>query len=342
MRSGVRPRAEGAVGAEHRVGGGDVRGDGEQDGGRDAGAAHHEVDQGLGACPVDPLAHPVGDELPGAGVDRGPGAGGVLGGEGALPRVHPGLVDPAPQGALLAGPRGAPAQQVGADPGQDLSAAAPQPRPGERGQVRAEGGDDRVGDLGGCLLELERDHPGPVRVEGARAHRVVQATEPGARGRPSRSVGGAPNRVAHPPFGVHAGDVERERHDRGGVEGHVPRRLVDGPDGAVLGFDDLDRGQGDDRLVLHRARRVHDLLARPHDLAPRVEVTTGRARPGQRRQPSGDAIEDGEQLGCTGRPRCRDRRVHAPPPLQRFYSRDRSGTSVRSDECVYLAAEFGP
>ena len=86
-------------------GGGDGGGrDGHGDDRVDGGVAGDQVGQRLGPGPFDAGADPVGDVLAGQGVDRGPGPGGLFGGEGALPPVHPRLVGPPAQPALRRGP----------------------------------------------------------------------------------------------------------------------------------------------------------------------------------------------------------------------------------------------
>ena len=61
-------------------------------------------------------------------------------------------------------------------------------------EVRLQGGDHGGRHLGGGVLELLGDHPGPVGVQPARGHRRVQPTQPGlaSRTRPGRRRPAAP------------------------------------------------------------------------------------------------------------------------------------------------------
>ena len=82
-----------------------------------------------------------------------------------------------------AGPRGALVQQVRADPGQHPPAPPPQVRTVLGGEVPLQRGHHGGRDLGGGVLELLGDHPGPVGVQPTRRHRRVQPTQPGLGGR---------------------------------------------------------------------------------------------------------------------------------------------------------------
>ncbi len=133
-------------------------------------------------------------------VDRGPGGGGVFAGEGAVPLVDAGLGDPPAQPGRGAGPLGALAQQLGGDAVQQHPGASPQGG-GVVAEVPGQRGHDRVGHVGRCHLELERDDPGPVAVELPGRHRLVQPTQPAGLGhvavrRPAPGPGPAASRTA--------------------------------------------------------------------------------------------------------------------------------------------------
>ena len=145
-------------------------------------------------------------------------------------------------------------------------------------QVLAEGGDDRGRDRRRGQLELVGDHRAryasspPVRIASCSPPSPVSVPTRPARRRP-------PDRGPHPALGVHRGHHQRPGHDRRRVQRHVPRRPVVLHHGAVIEQLGLDRGQRDDRLVLHRGRHVHHPLAGRDHMRPLRDTPMNRSMP---------------------------------------------------------------
>ena len=292
--------------AGRAVGLGEGHGHRERDDVLHGGAAGDQVGQRLGAGSLDGGAGSVVDVPPRQGVDRSPGLGGVLGGEGALPPVDTGLVDPPTQTGVGARLLGASAQQVRRDAGEVVAGAPAQVRAVLGPEPRLQRADHRVTDLRWGDLELVDENPGPVGVEHPGAHRVVQPTQTGVGAGAGRAVGGQRHRRGHPPFGVPGGDVQGTRQDRRGVQRHVPRRLVPLHPGAVVEDLGLDRGQPGDAGVLHRGGGVGHLLRGCRSRRPLL-ASAGSIRQRQAGEPLPRPVTHGSNSPALPPPR------HSPP-----------------------------
>jgi hypothetical protein len=255
--------------------------DGEDDLHVDRRVAGDQVGEGLAAGLLDGCAGAGGDEVVGQAVDRGPGRGGVLAGERAVPLVDPWLGHPPAQPGRGPGSLRTLAHQVGGDPVEQHPGAAPQ-RCGLVAEVLRECGHDRVGHVGRCHLELERDDAGAVAVELSGRHGRVQPVEPaGLRhvpvvGRHRYPARGQPHGLLDPALGLVVRRPDQRGDDVGGIEADLAGPVHDLTERAVLAPHALAPSCLGDRAVLHRSEGVDQRLAVTDDRQPLVASPRGR------------------------------------------------------------------